>query len=287
MPELPEVETIVRKLRLRVVGQRVTAVQVRWPRSIASPTVERFNVELVGREIHHIDRRGKYLIISLLPSKYLLIHLRMTGRLIYTAASSQPNPLETDPHTHVVFEFASGDKLYFRDTRKFGRLFLVDDPCDVVSGLGMEPLDAAFTPGALGLLLSKRRRPLKVALLDQSMLAGLGNIYVDESLWCARLSPCRRSDTLNLEEVTRLQLAIGQVLACALEHHGTTLRDYRDPDDQAGANESCLEVYGRTGEPCNRCGTPIERMVVAQRGTHFCPNCQAGGALLELVADEC
>lgn len=275
MPELPEVETIVRKLRLRVVGQRVTDVQVRWQRSIAVPSVERFIGELVGRELQAIDRRGKFVVISLLPTKYLLIHLRMTGRLIYADADSQPHPLETDPHTQVVLQFASHTKLYFRDTRKFGRLFLVDDPSEIVADLGIEPLGADFTSESLGVLLGRRHRPLKVALLDQSMLAGLGNIYVDESLWLARLSPCRISDTLVMGEVDRLYQAIGQVLACALEHHGTTLRDYRDPDNQAGANASCLEVYGRTGEPCSRCGTPIERMIVAQRSTHYCPHCQA------------
>jgi formamidopyrimidine-DNA glycosylase len=278
MPELPEVETIVRKLRLRAVGQRIAGVQVRWPRSVAVPSVERFIGELVGREIQAIERRGKYVVISLFPTKYLLVHLRMTGRLIYALADSQPHPLEADPHTHVVLTFASHDKLYFRDTRKFGRLSLVDDPCEVVAGLGIEPLGADFTNEALGLLLGRRRRPLKVALLDQNMLAGLGNIYADESLWLARLSPCRTSDTLAAEEVDRLHKAIGQVLACALEHHGTTLRDYRDPDNQAGANVSCLEAYGRTGEPCSRCGTPIERIIVAQRSTHYCPHCQADGA---------
>lgn len=275
MPELPEVETIVRKLRLRVVGQRVVSVQVRWPRSIAIPSVELFIGELVNREICAVDRRGKYVVIALAPTGYLMVHLRMTGRLIYADADSQPHPLEADPHTHVVLDFASHAKLYFRDTRKFGRLFLVNDPGKVVSALGIEPMGTDFTAEFLGLLLYKRRRPLKVALLDQSMLAGLGNIYVDESLWLARLSPCRRCNTLTSEEVGRLHHAIGSVLACALEHHGTTLRDYRDPDDQAGANVSCLEAYGRTGEPCSRCGVPIERMVVAQRGTHYCPRCQA------------
>jgi formamidopyrimidine-DNA glycosylase len=276
MPELPEVETIVRKLRLRIIGQRVVNVQVRWPRSIATPSVEDFRNGLVGCEIRAIDRRGKYIVITLSPGGFLLVHLRMTGRLIYAQATLEPHLLEADLHTHIVFEFASHDKLYFRDTRKFGRLFLVHDPNEVTAHLGIEPLGSDFTSEVFGKLLGKRRRPLKVALLDQSMLAGLGNIYVDESLWLAKLAPYRVSNTLTTTEVERLHQAIGQVLACALEHHGTTLRDYRDPDDQAGANESCLEVYGRKDEPCSRCGTPIERIVVAQRGTHYCPHCQAG-----------
>ncbi|MHB1355501.1 MAG: DNA-formamidopyrimidine glycosylase [Anaerolineae bacterium] len=274
MPELPEVETIVRKLKLRIIGQRVASVQVRWPRSVAIPSLERFKIELVGREICSVGRRGKYIVITLAPNGFLLVHLRMTGRLIFVDADSQPHPLETDPHTHVVLEFVSRDRLYFRDTRKFGRLFLVDNPSQVLDALGIEPLGPDFTSESLGLLLIKRRRPLKVALLDQSMLAGLGNIYVDESLWHARLSPCRTSNTLTIDEVGRLHQAISSVLACALEHHGTTLRDYRDPDNEAGANVSCLEVYGRAGQSCSRCGMPIERMVVAQRGTHYCPRCQ-------------
>ncbi|MHB9034353.1 MAG: DNA-formamidopyrimidine glycosylase, partial [Anaerolineae bacterium] len=220
-----------------------------------------------------VGRRGKYIVISCQP-KYLLIHLRMTGRLIYAPLASEPHPLASDKHTHVIIEFSDGSHLYFRDTRKFGRLFLVDDPSQVVTHLGVEPLDADFTPAELADLVTKRHRQLKPLLLDQRVVAGLGNIYVDEALWQAQLHPLRSADSLSPCEVESLNTAIKDVLDCALIHHGTTLRDYRDPDDQSGANESCLQVYGRAGMPCSRCGTPIKRIIVGQRSTHICPHCQ-------------
>ncbi len=274
MPELPEVETIVRKLSSRIIGLQVAAVVVNWERSIARPSAREFTEQLVGRTVSAVSRRGKYIVITLAPEKYLLVHLRMTGRLIFVPSAEQPHPLATDKHTHVICKFTTHGTIYFRDTRKFGRLSLVDDPAQVTSALGVEPLDTAFTPTLLGAILGKRHRLLKPALLDQTLIAGLGNIYTDEALWLARIHPLRASDSLTPDEVQALHSAIIEVLTCALGNHGTTLRDYRDPDDQAGANGSCLQVYGREGQSCNRCGKPIERIIIAQRSSHICAHCQ-------------
>jgi formamidopyrimidine-DNA glycosylase len=174
----------------------------------------------------------------------------------------------------LLLRFASGGALYFRDPRKFGRISLVADPAPLVGKLGPEPLEASFTAEALGALLAGRRRQLKPALLDQTLVAGLGNIYVDEALWRAGLHPLRKADSLSDGEIARLRDAIHDVLANAVAHKGTTLRDYRNPAGEPGDNQFFLAVYHRQGEPCQRCGTPIERMVVGQRGTHICAQCQ-------------
>lgn len=274
MPELPEVETIVRRLRTCVVGLRIQSVQVSWPRIVAVPDVDRFRQDLRGKDVLEVNRRGKYIVISLAPAGFLCAHLRMTGRLVFVPVDAVNHPLITDLHCHAVFTFTTGDRLYFRDTRKFGRLYLVQDPDEITAGLGIEPLDDRFTTDALAALMYGRHRQLKPALLDQSRIAGLGNIYVDESLWLARLHPLRQCSSLEQGDIRCLHAAIIEVLNCALENHGTTLRDYRDPDERPGDNKSCLEVYGRTGEPCSRCGTPIERIIVAQRSSHICPLCQ-------------
>lgn len=274
MPELPEVETIARKLNARLNGLKIACVEYNWERSIAFPSAQQFRQELPGHAIVNVGRRGKYILITLEPEKYLLVHLRMTGRLIFIPSSDQPHPLANDKHTHIVIHFTNGDDLYFNDTRKFGQLWLVDHPAQVIGKLGCEPLDASFTAEQLGAVLGKSHRQIKPALLDQTLIAGLGNIYTDEALWLARIHPLRHCDSLSVDEIQRLASAICQVLDGALEHNGTTLRDYRDPDNQEGLHESHLQVYHREGQPCSRCGYPIERIIVAQRSTHICPNCQ-------------
>jgi len=276
MPELPEVETIVRLLRGQLAGQCLSRVEVRWPRCIACPSVAEFGRELLGREVLDVGRRGKFVILSLSGHKSLLVHLRMTGRLIvedvgHLAANGGVAP---DPYTHVSFRFTSGKALRFRDTRKFGRLYLVSEAAEIVGGLGPEPLSPGFTPQVLQDLLSRHRRRLKPLLMDQRMLAGLGNIYVDEALWEARIHPLRHAHTLSPEEVVRLHTAIRNVLARAIRNQGTTLRDYRTPLDEAGENQEALAVYGRQGKPCLRCGELILREAVGGRGTWYCPSCQ-------------
>lgn len=276
MPELPEVETIARLLREQLVGQFMSYVEVRWPRCVAYPSVAEFERELLGREVQDVGRRGKFVILSLSGHKSLLVHLRMTGRLIVedmgcSAAIGEAAP---DSHTHILFRFSSGKVLRFRDTRKFGRLHLVNEPAEIVGDLGPEPLSPGFTPQVLHDLLRSHRRRLKSLLIDQRVLAGLGNIYVDEALWEARIHPLRRAQTLSPEEVERLHIAIRSVLACAIGNQGTTLRDYRTPLDEAGENQEALAVYGRQGKPCRRCGELILREVVGGRGTWYCPSCQ-------------
>ncbi len=274
MPELPEVETVVRGLDAVLPGERVARVDVRWQRSIATPPPARFVGELVGREVASVGRRGKFILVQLMPAKWLLVHLRMTGRLLLSASVDEMD----SAHTHVIIGFASGLLLRFEDVRKFGRLYLVDDPLQVVGDLGVEPLSSEFTVPQFSAALAHRRRSIKPLLLDQSLLAGLGNIYVDEALWEARIHPARAADSLSSSEITELHSAIRDVLWRAVERCGTTLRDFRDAANRPGSNQFSLAVYHRTGEPCLRCGTPIVRCVLAQRGTHYCPHCQPSSA---------
>lgn len=274
MPELPEVETIVRHLRSQLVGQRIGEVEVRWPGCIATPTVAEFKRELVGREVLDVRRRGKFVIVALSGCRFLLVHLRMTGRLTIEDAGHSGIDDAPDLHTHAIFHFVSGKALHFRDTRKFGRLYLVEDPSEVVGDLGPEPLADEFTPHALHRLLRGHHKRLKPLLADQRLLAGLGNIYIDEALWEARLHPLRHAHTLSAEEAARLHGAIRKVLNQAIENLGTTLRDYRTPVGESGENQETLAVYGRQGKPCPRCGELIQREVVGGRGTWYCPLCQ-------------
>ncbi|MCD6520836.1 MAG: bifunctional DNA-formamidopyrimidine glycosylase/DNA-(apurinic or apyrimidinic site) lyase [Anaerolineae bacterium] len=271
MPELPEVETIVRELSKQLPGKRIIDVQVRWPRLIAAPSPRAFCEQAIGLTIQEVTRRGKFILISL-PPLSLLIHLRMSGQLLLV---SEDTP--ADKHVHVIWRFSSDEALFYRDVRKFGRLYLVRDPQAILAGLGPEPLSSEFTPQRLAELLRGQRRQIKPLLMDQHTLAGLGNIYTDESLWLAGIHPKRRAGSLTPSEIQRLHQAIRQVLWNAIQHKGTTLRDFRDPHNGAGENQFSLAVYGHQGEPCPRCGHPIERDLIGGRGTHFCPLCQPLG----------
>lgn len=271
MPEMPEVEVIAEGLRQQIVGEVICAVRVRWRRSIDRPDAETFAMRLRGRTIREVRRRGKFVIMDL-SQGCLLIHLRMTGQLL--VCDGPDEALEEDKHVHVIISFASGRMLYFRDMRKFGRFYLVDEAEEIVGDLGPEPLTDDFTARALAELFEGRRAQIKSLLLNQHVLAGLGNIYTDESLWRARIHPRRPVDDLDLEEIQRLHSSIREVLRAAVENRGTTLRSYRDSDGRRGRNQERLAVYGREGEACPRCGQPIERDEVAGRGTHYCPACQ-------------
>ena len=278
MPEMPEVETIVRALRKRIVGQMVADVEVEWPRSIALSSPDTFSRQVIGRRVVEVTRRGKFTIIHLAPCKSMVVHMGMTGHLVVDE-EHDPRALEKnhrDRHTRVLIQFASGKALRFRDARKFGRIYLVDDPCDVplLRDLGPEPLSSAFTPQVLGELLHRHRRQVKPLLLDQRFLAGLGNIYVDESLWQARIHPQALTHKLTAHQVLSLHRAIRKVLTQAIRNRGTTLRDYRDPQDEPGDNQWSLSVYGLHGEQCKRCGQIIQRAMVGGRSTHYCPACQ-------------
>jgi len=270
MPELPEVETIVQDLRTLVLDKEIASVSIEWEQIISCPTPNEFQSHLVGRRIVSIKRRGKYLVAKLSDGNHLLVHLRMTGQLLTSP------PAEKDrKHVHVVFEFADGTSLYYADVRKFGRLYLVSDTQPLLRSLGPEPLSSSFSADELYTRLSKRKRRIKPLLLDQHFIAGLGNIYVDESLHRARIHPSRRASELSHEEAIRLYDSIVAVLSAAVANRGTTLSDYRDAKGNSGSHQNYLQIVRKAGQPCPRCGHPIERMVLAQRGTYICPACQS------------
>jgi len=278
MPEMPEVETIVRSLRDRILGQTVAHAEVGWSRSIARPSPDEFSEQVIGRRLVDVTRRGKFTIVRLAPPKLLVVHLGMTGQLLVDQErdANAPPSAHQDAHTRVLIRFVSGMALRLDDVRKFGRVYLVDEVGEVplLCDLGPEPLSDDFTPRAFRQLLQRHHRQIKPLLLDQRVLAGLGNIYADESLWQARIHPLRPSHTLTVDEVARLHQAIRTVLTQAVQNRGTTLRDYRDPQGEPGHNQSLLSVYRLDGELCRRCGQVIRRTKVGGRGTHYCPACQ-------------
>jgi len=271
MPELPEVETVANDLRAHLTGRRIVGVTINWQRSIARPSQDEFTRQIIGRQVRSVSRRGKYIVIEL-DRGHLLIHLKMSGRLHIVPATQ---PLDT--HLRVVFDLDNGHQMRFQDARKFGRLYLVDDLLQVTAGLGPEPLADDFTLDDFRKLLARRTGRLKPLLLNQSFLAGLGNIYADESLFAARLHPLRKADSLTSVEQAALYRSIRTVLSGAVAGRGTTLSDggYTDAAGQAGTFQHMIAVYGRTGEPCHRCQTPIERIVLGGRSAHYCPHCQA------------
>jgi formamidopyrimidine-DNA glycosylase len=285
MPELPEVETVARALRPHLVPHSFASVEVLWERTIDRPDVPSFCADLKGAGVVDVARRGKFITMGLDTGQTLLTHLRMTGKFL-VRPTNQPErradqeknqlPPADDPYARVQFELDDGRWLVFSDTRKFGRMYLVDDPLEVVGDLGPEPLSEGFGPDYLAEMLAGRRGRIKPLLLNQNFLAGLGNIYADEALWRARVHPLRTADTLSVGEIEVLHAAIVSVLTEAIDGGGTSLRDnqYRQPDGDGGAYQDLLAVYGRAGQSCLHCGATIERLVIAQRGAHFCPGCQ-------------
>ena len=272
MPELPEVETVAADLRPQLIGSRFAAAHILWPRTLAAPDLELLGARIADRQVTAIGRRGKYLLVHLDSGQTLIIHLRMTGQLAVVADDS---PLLNGPHLRASFELTDGRRLTFTDARKFGRIWLVDKIEEVVGKLGLEPLDWTFTPEALAERLRTRRVAIKALLLDQTVVAGVGNIYADEALFMAGIHPLRPACSLTGDEIARLCDAIRVVLQESIDERGTLLRDYRTPYGQDGAYQNRLRVYQQTGLPCPRCGTSIERIRVTQRGTHFCPRCQS------------
>jgi formamidopyrimidine-DNA glycosylase len=274
MPELPEVQTLVDDLvAAGLIGQRITAARVYWPRSIAGLSTKNFYKRLQGKIIRQIWRRGKYIVIDLTAGYHLLIHLRMTGRLHLVSAH-----VPLSKHEHIALSLGNGLQLRFHDTRKFGRMFLVKDLAPILNPLGPEPLTPAFTVKILAERLGPRHRVIKPLLLDQTFIAGLGNIYVDEALWEARINPCRLASSLSDKEVRSLHRAIPKVLKRGLKNLGTTLgtgkANFYSVARHSGRNQDQLKVFRRTGLPCPRCRTHIERIIVGQRSTHLCPRCQ-------------
>jgi len=269
MPELPEVHTIARDLNGLIRGKEISSVIINWEGAIHCPAPEEFRRLLTGRRILSVGRRGKFLVTDLSDGVHLLVHLRMTGQLLAT----QPSPTD-HKHTHLILEFADGESLHYVDLRKFGRFYLVENTEPILGSLGPEPLSDELSPDVLWRKLATRRRRIKPLLLDQHFLAGLGNIYVDESLFGAGIHPTRRANDLSPVEASRLHKSIVSVLTGAIANRGTTLSDYRDARGNRGSNQNHLQVARREGQPCPRCGSPIERMKLEQRGTYFCPVCQ-------------
>jgi formamidopyrimidine-DNA glycosylase len=266
MPELPEVQTVVKTVRPKLVGRRILRVMLDRP-DIVEPIEIDLPDLLTGRSFTDVHRRGKRIIVTLDDGNRFFIHLGMTGRLTVNHAGERALP-----HTHLTVEFGeSNSQLRFTDPRRFGGVFWVGKgDCD--KGMGPEPL--SVTPRQLAARLSRTTRAIKNALLDQSVLAGLGNIYVDESLFTAAIHPLAPANLLSTEQVGKLNRAVKTTLRKALRHRGSTLRDYRDADGLPGGFQKLHRVYGREGEPCRVCKTRIVRIVLGGRSTHFCPSCQ-------------
>ena len=265
MPELPEVESIVRSLNPRLSGTVIEGLEILWPRTLEG-SLEKILPAIRERLVSRVFRRGKYVCLRLNGRQTLTIHLRMSGSLLLN-----PEPGNAK-HTRARFFFSNGNRLDFIDPRKFGRIRFWDLGEPFLPHLGPEPLNGETVFSMLRNL--RTRRAIKAILLDQHVLAGLGNIYVDESLFAAGVHPLTRGNELSLRQKKKLSLAIPRILRAAIRMRGTTLNDYRDPDQRRGQFQEKLQVYQRGGQPCSICGTTIRRMVVAQRGSHFCPECQ-------------
>ncbi len=280
MPELPEVETVARDLRPRLVGSTIVGARCSWARTLRTHDPIAFADAVTGRTVLAVGRRAKLVVVDLSGDAALTIHLKMTGQLFVV-----PVGTTEDPYVRLVLELADGRELHFRDIRKFGKVGLYGrDPVTgelvaevggaaVFAGIGPEPLDDEFTLRAFRRRLRRRTGRLKPILLDQSFVAGVGNIYADESLWRARLHPLRSATSLHTPDERRLYESVRGVLAEAVERRGSSIDDYTAPDGD-GSMQERLDVYQRTGEPCRRCGRPIRRIVIGARSTHFCSWCQ-------------
>ncbi|HWI55235.1 MAG TPA: DNA-formamidopyrimidine glycosylase [Desulfobacteria bacterium] len=273
MPELPEVETIRRSLQDKIKGKTFTGVEVFLEKMVKGVELKNLDAHLNGKKITRLDRRGKYLIIHLSGGLAMVIHLRMTGQLLYCSPEQ-----ETPKHTHVVFHLDDERQLRFVDQRQFGKVELVSArDLGTVSGLktlGVEPLSDDFTRELFKKEIRNKRTKIKSLLLDQTFIAGIGNIYADEALFRAMIHPERVASALNTREVSRLYLSIKEVLIEGIENRGTSIKDYIDGDGAQGTNQGNLRVYGRDGEACVKCGRIIEKTTVGGRSSHFCPKCQ-------------
>ncbi|MBM3201196.1 MAG: DNA-formamidopyrimidine glycosylase [Chlamydiae bacterium] len=268
MPELPEVETIVRELNeAHVVGKKILKAEVFWNRTVATPEVSKFLQLIENQKILKITRQGKYIVFHLFEG-FLLVHLRMTGKFLLSMPSN---------HERVRIYLEDGQVLHYADQRKFGRFSLVKT-LDAIDHIGVDPFSKDFTFESFKALLNAHSRQIKPFLLDQKHICGLGNIYVDEALWEAKIDPQRFSNTLSHEQMHDLFHAIPKVLEKGIENLGTSLGTHRsnyfNVSGKRGGNQYKLNVFRRDKEPCPRCGHIIIKLKVAQRGTHVCPNCQ-------------
>jgi formamidopyrimidine-DNA glycosylase len=273
MPELPEVDTVRAELEPLLTGRTLEAVDILDTRLVRPFEPRAVADELEGERIAAVERRGKYLVFRFESGRSLLIHLRMTGSLRHVANGAPAD----DPYRRAVVRLDDGSDVTYRDVRRFGTWLLLEpgelEPY-LASRLGAEPFSGDFTSKRFAARLAHRRAPIKAALLDQRTLAGMGNIYVDEALWRARIHPLRPAGDLAPDEIRRLRSAVRRALEAGIARQGASLRDYAKPDGSRGRMQDEFKVYGRSGEPCDRCGTPIEKTRVAGRGTWHCPHCQ-------------
>jgi formamidopyrimidine-DNA glycosylase len=269
MPELPEVETIKNELKPHVVGRTISKVDLLWSGSIMQPSPEEFREGLVGHKILEIVRRGKHLIFKLDNGWSWIAHMRMTGSLLVLPAGA-----EVKSTVRALIYLDDGQVMHFRDQRKFGRMWLVKDPEEVVGKLGPEPLDESFSTDVLEQILKKRNTPVKGLLLRQTQIAGIGNMYADEALFRARIDPRRPSKSLKKKEVRRLYDGIQYVLKQGIKSKGASVDNYVRPGGTLGTAHDQFQVAHRKGEACSGCGGVVERIRVNQRGTYFCPKCQ-------------
>lgn len=273
MPELPEVEAIKRVLEPQVQGLAIQDIVVNQPEIIEHPAADEFCGRVIGQTFDHMERRGKFLLLWLESGDHIVLHLRMTGCLLVT-----PADMPEEKHTHLVFRLSSGQDLRFSDTRRFGRFWLIAsgeaDPYSGVEKLGIEPLSSECNVEYLKTHLEKRKKTVKECLLDQSVVAGIGNIYSDEILFAARLHPARPANSLTEDEWGRLAAAIPRQLSYFIEKNKTTPEEYLESKGRDYRNTPFLQVYGHEGEPCSMCGEILCRTVIGGRGSVFCPVCQ-------------
>lgn len=273
MPELPEVETVRRGLTRLVQGATIAHVEVRYPKMV-TPDADVFTAELISRKIERIDRRGKYLLFRFSGDLTMVSHLRMEGKY-----DVQPEGSPVSKHTHVIFHLTDNRELRYTDTRKFGRMQLVPTGEETtlapsLGKLGPEPTAETLTLAYMVKIFGKSHKVVKPFLLDQTRIAGLGNIYADEVLWLSKINPLTPVDTVTPSQLSELRQNIIDEMALAIGGHGTTVHSFSTAFGEAGQFQNQLHVYGREGEPCERCGTELVKIKVAQRGTHFCPHCQ-------------
>jgi formamidopyrimidine-DNA glycosylase len=270
MPELPEVETIKNELAPWVVGQSFTKVTILDAKLVCDCSAKEVRRGLIGRRVESLERRGKYLIFRLSNGRSLIVHLRMTGSLLL-------NPQGVGRYARAVFHLSNGHHLVFNDRRRLGVMWLVNDAHTVVGKLGPEPLGKSFTPDILGQRLNRHHIPVKAALLNQCIVAGIGNMYADEALFAARIHPLRKADDLSPEEVQTLHNCIRRILRAAIGSKGASVDTYVRPEGELGTAHFDFKVAHKGGEPCPVCGCTIERVAVQNRGTYFCPRCQPLG----------
>jgi formamidopyrimidine-DNA glycosylase len=269
MPELPEVETVVRYLRPKLKNQQIVGFRAYWPKVTVPTTPEVFTATIVSRSIQDVNRRGKYIILNL-DKGFIHLHLRMTGNLSIVSRKVE----NIDPHITAEFQMGDATWLIFRDTRKFGRIGYLDDLALLEAKLGPDPLSEGFTPRRLHGMLKEHRQRVKPLLLDQSFIAGLGNIYIDEALFLSRIHPESPASTLSYREAEVLHSNIRNVLLSSIEYSGTTIVNFRYGETGLGRFREMLQVFRREGTPCPICGKDLIKIRVAQRGTHICPHCQ-------------